>query len=72
MEVVSRRKHPQNSITIKFLSFEKFHNFKYLGLDINLQEDNHRKYIEKSELETNATFHQLNYLKSKSYSEEQK
>lgn len=67
MEVVSRREHPQNAITIKLLSFEIFHNFKYLGVDIN-----HRKYIEKSELETNATFYQLNYLKSKSYSEEQK
>lgn len=33
--IVSRREHPQNTINIKYLSVEKVHNFKYLGVDIN-------------------------------------
>lgn len=32
---VSRRKHPQNAITVENLSFERFRNFKYLGVETN-------------------------------------
>jgi len=35
--IVSRREYPQNSITIKDMSFETVSKFKYLGVDINSQ-----------------------------------
>jgi len=41
--IVSRRKHPQNSILIKDISFESTNNFKYLGVDINSQANSHEE-----------------------------
>lgn len=51
--IVSRREHAQKTINIKDLSFEKVHNFKHL---ITKQKAT-KKYIEESQLETNAISH---------------
>jgi len=41
--IVSRRDHPQNTITIRDMSFQKVYDLKYLGIDINLQADSHEE-----------------------------
>ncbi|KAL4141596.1 hypothetical protein QTP88_004212 [Uroleucon formosanum] len=41
--IVSRRKLPQNALTVKDLSFERVRNFKYLGVEINSQGHSHEE-----------------------------
>lgn len=41
--IISGRDHPQITITIKDMSFEKVYNFKYLGVGINPQADCHEE-----------------------------
>lgn len=41
--IISRRDYLQKTIKIKYIYFEKVRSFKYLGIDINSQEDSHEE-----------------------------
>lgn len=56
---------PQNAVTIKDLSFEWVCNFKYLGVDVNLQSDSHEEIFRRMTTEYKCYFSLVKLFKSK-------